>query len=75
MKQSQLAEAENRASEYALECLKAEARLGEATRLLRDAVCYLRPGELHDAAYKDFSRRFAEFLRASDSGQFVKGKK
>jgi hypothetical protein len=68
MKLNQLTDSESRASKYALECLKAEARLGEATRLLRDAVCYLRPGELHDAAYKDFSRRFAEFLRASDSG-------
>jgi hypothetical protein len=42
--------------------MKAEARLGGATGLLQEAVGYLRPGEQHDAAYKDFSRRLAEFL-------------
>lgn len=69
MKLNQLTDSESRASKYALECLKTESLLGEAVQLLREAADYLRPGEPHDAAYKDFSRRFAAFLRATSSAK------
>ena len=67
-----LVEAERRCVEQTVELVNLaegrRVRLAEAERLLREAADYLRPGEPHDAAYKDFSRRFAAFLRATDSG-------